>query len=96
MYLNDSKLALDLDFYLKLLWKKIKSLWIFSVIQFNGITSVYSKSSRQSTSQSSEDGSLKGQNSSVEGNGREIEIQGFNLHGMSSTHEVHLYNFFVG
>ena len=40
MYLNDSKLALDLDFYLKLLWKKIKSLWIFSVIQFNGITSV--------------------------------------------------------
>ncbi|XP_034687328.1 uncharacterized protein LOC117915757 [Vitis riparia] len=38
------------------------------------------ESSRQSTSQSSQDGALKGQNSLDEGNGREIEIQGINLH----------------
>ncbi|KAL6342057.1 hypothetical protein AAG906_038304 [Vitis piasezkii] len=42
------------------------------------------ESSRQSTSKSSQDGRLittvEGQNSLDEGNGREIEIQGINLH----------------
>ncbi|CBI30646.3 unnamed protein product, partial [Vitis vinifera] len=65
-------------------------------IQWYYIFQANSKSSRQSTSQSSQDRALKRQNSLDEGNGRKIEIQGINLHGMPSTHEVHLYNFSIG
>ena len=40
IYLNYSKLELDLDFLFKIIVENLKSLWIFYVIQFNAITSV--------------------------------------------------------
>ncbi|CBI29311.3 unnamed protein product, partial [Vitis vinifera] len=58
-------------------WLKGRTFDIY-ILRLTFRFQAYSESSRQSTSQSLEDGLLKGQNSSIEGTGKEIEIQRFN------------------